>query len=106
MLSLRGEDVKSETSTSMEPGFLAQQLEWREATEDARAARNVAALESLQEELAVEKRLRFGLLGSLLDEEDHDHDVDHAAAEIARQLLFIEKVEQQIGDGLEALEQA
>jgi molecular chaperone HscB len=104
MLSLRGHDVRAESGSGIEPGFLAQQFEWREAIADARAAKDMAALESLLEDLATEKRLRYGLLGSLLDEPDPDHEVDDAATEVARQLLFIEKVEQEIGDGIEALE--
>jgi molecular chaperone HscB len=101
MLARKGRDVRSETHTAMDPAFLGQQLEWREAIADARAARDLAALQGLGESLGVEKRLRHGRLESLLAA-----DAWEPAAEAARQLLFIEKVEQEIGDGIEALESA
>jgi molecular chaperone HscB len=105
LLGLRGHEVKSETRTDMDPAFLGQQLEWREAIGEAREAKNLAALEALGEELALEKRIRYGLLASLLEGES-EAQLDEAAVEAARQLLFIEKVEQEIGDGIEALESA
>jgi molecular chaperone HscB len=101
LLSLRGVDVNSESSAAMEPAFLGQQLEWREAVEDARAAKNLSALESLREELEIEKRRRHERLAALLDS-----GADQPAAEAARQLMFIEKLEQDIGDGIESLESA
>jgi molecular chaperone HscB len=101
LLSLRGIDVNSESSAAMEPAFLMQQLEWRESVEDARSAKNVAALEKLRDELAAEKRSRHERLAALLDS-----GADQPAAEAARQLMFIEKLEQDIGDGIESLESA
>ena len=103
LLSLRGIDVQSETSTKMEPAFLAQQLEWREAAGDARAEKDVQALEAQLDELRMEKDLRYALLGSLIDA-GADAEGDEAAAEAARQLLFIEKLEDELREGIEALE--
>jgi molecular chaperone HscB len=100
LLALRGVDLKSETSTSRDAEFLGRQLEWREAIEDARAARNAGTLELLLGELAGEKRTRYEHLEQLLGS-----GADQPAAEAARQLMFIEKLEQEIGDAVESLEE-
>ena len=99
LLALRGVDLQSETATSRDAQFLGRQMEWREAIEDARAARNAAALQQLLGELVEEKRARYAHLEQLLAT-----DADQPAAEAARQLMFIEKLEQEIGDGLESLD--
>jgi molecular chaperone HscB len=105
LLSLRGLDAGSESRTAMEPAFLAQQLDWREAVEGAKQAKNLKALEALQQDLRTEKRLRYGLLAALLEGGADGHG-NEAAAEAARQLMFIEKVDEEIGDGIESLESA
>ena len=100
LLELEGVDVLSETNTAMEPAFLMQQLEWHENIEDARAARNAGHLESLRAELESEKRERFARLEALFGS-----GAMQPAAEAARQLLFIDRLEQEIGDGIESLEE-
>ena len=101
LLEMQGIDVRSETNTSMDPAFLMQQLEWRENIEDACAARNPGRLESLNGELIAEKRERFSRLEALFGS-----GALQPASEAARQLLFIEKLEQAIGDGMEELDHA
>jgi molecular chaperone HscB len=99
LLALRGVEVQAEGHSAMDPDFLGRQLEWREAVEDARAARNAEELDTLLETLNEEKGRRFSHLEHLLA----GH-ADQPAAEAARQLMFIEKLEQEIGDSLEALD--
>ena len=101
LLEMRDIDVRSETSITMEPAFLMQQLEWRENIEDARAARNLGRLESLHDELIAEKRVRFSRLEKLFGS-----GAFQPACEAARQLLFIEKLEREIGDGIEEMDVA
>ncbi|MDR5820492.1 Fe-S protein assembly co-chaperone HscB [Caballeronia sp. LZ043] len=101
MLSLRGIDVGAENNTAMEPAFLMQQMEWRENIEDAAGAKNVGALEALLDELRDEERVRFTKLAVLLDSQS-----DQAASEAVRQLMFIERVAQEIGTQIERLEHA
>src|ERR1700739_5168635 len=67
LLSLRGIDVGAHNNTAMEPAFLMQQMEWREAIGDAGGAENVDALDSLAGELRDDERLRFTKLAALLD---------------------------------------
>ena len=101
MLSLRGVDVDDHNNTAMEPAFLMQQMEWRESIEDAAAAKNLGALESLLDELRDEERMRFGKLAALIDS-----NADQAAGEAVRQLMFIERVASEIGAQIERLEHA
>jgi molecular chaperone HscB len=101
LLELRGIDLGLENNTAMEPAFLVRQLEWREAVEDARAAKNVGALEGLLAELRADRALRQGKLGALLDS-----GADAPAAEAVRQLLFIARVEAEVGDAIAMLEDA
>ncbi|MFL6701525.1 MAG: iron-sulfur cluster co-chaperone HscB C-terminal domain-containing protein, partial [Paraburkholderia graminis] len=84
---------------AMEPAFLMQQMEWREAIEDAAAAKNVDALDALLAELRDEERVRYEKLGALLDS-----GANQAAGEAVRQLMFIERVASETGSQIERLE--
>jgi molecular chaperone HscB len=99
MLHLRGIDVGAENNTAMEPAFLMQQMEWREAIEDASAAKNVDALDALLVELRDEEKVRFTKLAALLDSGSNQ-----AAGEAVRQLMFIERVASEIGTQIERLD--
>jgi len=99
MLSLRGVHADAENNTAMEPAFLMQQMEWRENIEDAAAAKNVGALESLLEEMRDQERIRFEKLAALIDSH-----ADQAASEAVRQLMFIERVASEIGNQIEKLD--
>jgi molecular chaperone HscB len=101
LLTLRGVDLGAETNTAMEPAFLMRQMEWREAIEDARVAKNVDALDRLLVELRDEKHARHQRLGPLLDS-----GADAPAAEAVRQLMFIDRIECDIGDSIAMLEDA
>jgi molecular chaperone HscB len=99
MLALRGVRADAENNTVMEPGFLMQQMEWRENIEDAAAAKNVGALETLLDELRDQERIRFEKLAALIDSH-----ADQAASEAVRQLMFIERVASEIGNQIEKLD--
>ncbi len=101
LLELRGVDLGAENNTAMEPAFLMAQMEWREAVEDARDAKNIEVLGCLLENLRDEKKVRYGKLGAWLDS-----NADKPAAEAVRQLMFLEKVQSDIGDSIAALEDA
>src|ERR1700748_3229185 len=99
LLHLRGIDVQAENNTAMEPAFLMQQMEWRERIEDAAASRNVTELESLGRDLRDDARVRFDKLAALLDSH-----ADQAAAEAVRQLMFIERVSEDVNTQIERLD--
>jgi molecular chaperone HscB len=99
LLSLRGVDIQAESNTAMAPAFLMQQMEWREALQDATEARDEARLDALLRALRQEKRERHAALGALLDGAD-----DAAAGAAARQLMFIEKIEHDTSEAIDRLE--
>ncbi|TDR78298.1 Fe-S protein assembly co-chaperone HscB [Paludibacterium purpuratum] len=97
LLTLAGVDTQEETNTSMPADFLMQQMEWREAIEDASRARDAAALEKLAVQLSDASRALERQLGEAIDQEQ---DLDLAAA-LVRKLRFLEKLGQEIDDALE-----
>ncbi len=99
LLHLRGVDVGIENNTAMEPAFLMQQMEWREAIEDAVAARNVGALDALAADLRADERVRLAKLGALIDS-----GANQPAAEAVRQLMFVERVAGEVDAQIERLE--
>jgi|SRR5512133_1013405 molecular chaperone HscB len=86
LCELHGVDLETESNTAMAPAFLMQQMEWREALDDARAAKDVNALAALDSELADTRRAQLEQIGAALDGQDF-----HKAALGVRQLMFLEK---------------
>lgn len=100
LLRLAGAETDHESNTAMPPAFLMEQMEWREAVAEARAAGDHHELEKLMQRL---KRHGDGLRAEI--ERDLDANKDYpAAADALRRLMFIEKLEHEIEDALEALE--
>jgi molecular chaperone HscB len=97
LLELNGVDVGFETNTAMPPDFLMQQMEWREALEDARDA---AALGKLEQRLAEEKRMIEAHIARSIDAEG-----DYAgAAGPVRKLMFLERFGEDIAGAHERLD--
>lgn len=99
LLKLEGQDIEAENNTAMDKGFLIEQMEWREQVEDASAARNVNELDTLLKALRNDKKTRYAKFAGWLESRAWQ-----PACEAARQLLFLEKVDSEIGDQLERLE--
>jgi len=87
LCALEGDDPKDERRTDMPQDFLMAQLEWRETLDDARAAKDREAIESLQVELDAR---RATLVADVHDAIDRDDDVAKASA-LVRQWLFVER---------------
>lgn len=100
LLELAGVDAALETNTAMSTAFLMEQMEWREAVEDARTAMAIDELETLFKRLRAHAGDVFDSLAVQFDDQ-HDY---AAAAETVRRLMFIEKLQEDINDALEALE--
>src|SRR5690606_1891811 len=100
LLELAGVDAGLETNTAMSPEFLMEQMEWREAVEEAREAAEVGELEGLHKRLLAHSREVRGHLAAQLDDE-RDYE---AAADTVRRLMFIDKLQQEIDEALLALE--
>lgn len=99
LCELNGVDLQTESNTAMPRAFLIQQMEWREALDDSRQSRSIEALEGLAEEVRSARRAKLADLGLLLDAQDFA-----AAAQDVRQLMFLEKFEEEVGDAMALLE--
>ena len=100
LLSLQGIDALHAANTRMAPAFLMQQMEWREAIDEARAGKSVDALDELSDDLRAAHRRIEAQLAELLDSA-HDY---AAATEAVRQLRFMDKLIAEVGDVYEELE--
>ena len=98
LCELAGEPVDAENNTAMPPAFLMQQMEWREALDDAGGADEV---EALSDEVAAHRSRALAALATSLDERGDAK----AAAQQVRALMFVERFAQDIERRLEALGQ-
>jgi molecular chaperone HscB len=99
LLHLKGFDTGEESNTAMPPDFLMQQMEWREGVEAGRAASDPAALERLRGEIHAERASMQALLARALGgERNYD-----AGCSLVRKLRFLDKIEAEIDDALEAI---
>ena len=99
LLSLSGVDTQEETNTAMPTDFLMQQMEWRESIAEARAGKQVDSLEALSRELASEAAALVTMLAGLIDDkQDYER-----AAQAVRKLRFMEKLEHEVSDAIDAM---
>ena len=84
LCELGGAPIQAENNTAMPTAFLMQQMEWREAMDDAT---NVAALEALHDDVQQAHKAALQQCAQLIDT---THDLP-AAAQQVRGLMFIEK---------------
>ncbi|WP_332815287.1 Fe-S protein assembly co-chaperone HscB [Ramlibacter sp.] len=84
LCELRGAPIDAERNTAMPAQFLHEQIEWREALEEAHSE---AELDALAERLG---RTRAGVLAEIERLLDHEGD-PRAAAQQVRALMFLER---------------
>lgn len=97
LCELRGAPIDAHHHKAMPADFLAQQMAWREALEEAGIP---AEVERLDAQIAREERAEFERLAALLDEPG---DPAAAAAQV-RALMFVARFREDIARRLEALE--
>ncbi len=98
LCELHGAPVQAENNTAMPTAFLMQQMEWREALEDAS---DEAAVETLADEVA-EARLR--MVTELAQTADQRQDWPSLAGQV-RALMFVERFAADVSQRLEQLGQ-
>ena len=82
LCELHGAPIQAHDNTAMPPAFLMQQMEWREALEDASTP---AAVDALEDEVMQARKAGLARCEALLDQQG-----DHAAAaQQVRALMFI-----------------
>lgn len=98
LCELRGAAIDAENNTAMPASFLMEQMEWREALEEAATGRE---LDALAEKLAQARARMLAQIEKLLDRDD---DAAEAAQQV-RALMFIERFGEDIEARLEQLGQ-
>ena len=89
LCELHGAPIRAENNTAMPPAFLVQQMEWREALEDAVT---MAQLEQLAGETRLAENAQLAVIARVLDA-----DKDHVrAAQEVRSLMFIQRFGQEV----------
>jgi molecular chaperone HscB len=90
---LRGAAINAENNTAMPAAFLMQQIEWREAADDATSDGQIEALLS---EVSNAKQNLLVQCGRALDEANDPQ----AASGVVRSLMFLDKFESELEDRL------
>ena len=96
LCELHGEPIQAHNNTAMPSKFLMQQMEWREALDDADS---IAALEALNAEVQQARRDSLAQCAELLDVA---HDYAKAAQQV-RALMFIERFASAVDDRLDVM---
>ncbi|MEK8033235.1 Fe-S protein assembly co-chaperone HscB [Ideonella sp. DXS29W] len=94
LCELRGAPVDAERNTAMPPSFLMQQMQWREALDEAG---DPSAIQALDDEVAERETQLLGDVGRALDQ---DGDA-HVAAEKVRALMFVQRFRADVDRRLE-----
>jgi molecular chaperone HscB len=97
LCELNGVDLQIESNTAMPSAFLMQQMEWREALDEVKATKNLDGLERLEAEVRDARKRDVDIIGELLDASNFDE-----AGKVVRQLMFLEKFGEEIGNLFEA----
>ena len=98
LCELRGAPIAAESNTAMPAHFLVEQMEWREALDDAQGHQE---LDALHVQLSRARKQTLQRIGKLLDEQGDPY----AAAQQVRALMFIERFGRDVEARLEQLGQ-
>lgn len=93
LCEIAGHDVEAESNTAMGPAFLMQQMEWREALDDARASGSQDAFDALSAQLDDARDDMIDTLTKLLDGEPADFGT---AVSRVREWMFIERLGEEL----------
>ena len=99
LCELHGAAVNAEINTAMPSAFLMQQMEWREALEEASG---LAEVEALSDQVAKVRRDVLAACGHMIDTL---HDYTQAVAQV-RALMFIGRFAQEVDTRLDAFHEA
>ena len=98
LCELNGAAIEAENNTAMPKDFLMQQMEWREALDDAR---DLPAVQRLAGDVAAHRNAALKQLETTLDHAEGYA----AAAQQVRALMFVERFAHDVDQRLEALGQ-
>jgi molecular chaperone HscB len=98
LCELHGAAIQAESNTAMPPDFLIQQMQWREALEDAEGIEN---LEEIAAQAMASRREQLLKIERILD----DQKDFSAAAQQVRSLMFIERFGSEVDARIDSLGQ-
>ena len=98
LCELHGAAINAENNTAMPSDFLMQQMEWREALEDAQTIENLNEIALMSKAGGREQLLK---IEQTLDQKKNFSE----AAQQVRSLMFIERFAREVDDRIELLEQ-
>ncbi len=87
--ALRGAPINAERNTAMPAAFLMQQMEWREALDDAKTD---AAKEAIKDELITQAAQYETQIAQAIDSDNKPE----TAAQLVRAWMFVDKLQKQI----------
>jgi molecular chaperone HscB len=96
LCELGGAPIAAEDNTAMPAAFLMDQIEWREALDEARSRDDV---EAIARRLQAERDASYATLGQLLDEQGNYA----AAAQQVRALMFTDRLNDEVEQRLDSL---
>lgn len=99
LCELAGESINAHSNTAMPTAFLMQQMQWREALEDASDAET---LEALADRVARSRRETLASCGKAIDS---DGDFPFAVEQV-RSLMFIERFAAEVDARIDAVHDA
>jgi molecular chaperone HscB len=99
LCEINGVDLQTESNTAMPASFLMQQMEWREALDDARSSKDGGALDELDAQVRRERKQMLEQVGKQLDAGDYQ-----AAAQGVRAMMFLDKFGEEVQYAFEALD--
>jgi molecular chaperone HscB len=99
LCEINGVDLQTESNTAMPTDFLMEQMELREALDDARDAKDAAALDELDARVRADRKAQLVGVGKLLDAGDYQQ-----AAQGVRALMFLDRFNDDVQRAFEALE--
>lgn len=98
LLQLEGISTDEENNTAMPADFLMAQMEWREAMDDARHARDITALEALLKDMRQQTRALQQEVAVQISQDPSQ------AALTVRKLRFLDKVSEDVNQLIAQLE--
>jgi len=99
LCEINGVDLQTESNTAMPADFLMEQMELREALDEARDMKDPAALDRLDARVRGDKKGRLVQVGKLLDAGDYAQ-----AAQGVRALMFLDRFGDDLQRAFEVLE--
>jgi molecular chaperone HscB len=99
LCELHGVDLETESNTAMPKEFLMEQMQWREALDEAREMASAKALDALADELLRAQTEATATIAGLIDEQQDFI----GAAQSVRKLMFLDRAREDVERAIDGL---